>query len=128
MTQNEKPAAQMNAANLYLEELFTDRKVGLIRRMTPVKADGTPDLARSVLYVGEAQMMTAMGALPLSFEIPAKTLEEAVAGYGASAQLAVERAVKELQEMRRQAQSSLIIPETGAVPGGLPGGGKIKFP
>ena len=35
---------------LYLEEIFTDRRVGTIRRLTPVTKDGTRDAARAVLY------------------------------------------------------------------------------
>ena len=37
---------------LYLEEIFTDRRVGTIRRLTLVKKDGKRDEARAVLYVG----------------------------------------------------------------------------
>lgn len=133
MTPNpdQAPEPKMDAAALYREEIFTDRKVGAIRRLTPVKADGAPDPARRTLFVGEAQMITNMGALPLSFEIDAQTLDQAVARYGDATKQAFERAVKELQELRRQASSSIVIPETGAGafgPGGLPGGGKIKLP
>jgi len=125
------PDAKMDPASLYREELFTDRKVGTIRCLVPVKTDGTPDATRAPLYVGEAQLLTAVGALPLSFEIPAKSLEEAVAKYGDAVKVAFERAMKEIQEMRRQAASSIVIPQAGAGgigPGGLPGGGKIQIP
>ncbi len=125
------PDAKMDPASLYREELYTDRKVGTIRCLIPVKVDGTPDTARAPLYVGEAQLLTAVGALPLSFEIPATSLEEAVTKYGDAVKLAFERAMKEIQDMRRQAASSIVIPQTGAGgigPGGLPGGGKIQIP
>ncbi len=121
---------KMDPAALYREEVFTDRKVGTIRRLTPVKADGSADAGRQVVFVGQAQLLTAVGALPLSFEIPAKTLEEAVAKFGDATKLAVERAMQEIQEMRRQAASSIVIPESGAGgfgPGGMPGGGKIQL-
>jgi len=66
----------MDPATLHLEEVFTDRRVGTIRRLTPVKTDGTRDLARPVLYIGETQVfMQQMGTLPVAFEIPAATLE-----------------------------------------------------
>ena len=42
--------ATMDSTQLYLEETFTDRKVGTIRRLTPVAADGSPDAARPVLF------------------------------------------------------------------------------
>ncbi len=121
----------MDPASLYREDIFTDRKVGTIRQLTPVKSDGSPDLGRPVLFVGEAQLLTTVGALPLSFEIQAASLAAAVAGYEAAAKEAVERAVQELQELRRQASSSIIVPDRGLgglPPGGLRGGGKITLP
>lgn len=124
--------AGMNAADLYLEEIFTDRRVGTIQRLTPVSADGHPDSARNVAYVGQAQVMTPAGALPLSFEIPANSLAEAVAGFGSAAEKAVGETMQRLQEMRREAAGSIIVPETGAGMGagipGAPGGGKIRIP
>jgi len=120
----------MDGNSLYREDIFTDRKVGTIRVLTPVQANGAPDLGRKILYVGEAQLLTTAGALPLSFEIEAKSLEEAVSGYAAAAKLEFERAVQELQELRRQAASSIIVPDRGMGglgPGGIPGGGRIKL-
>ena len=120
------PEPKMDAASLYREEIFTDRKAGIIRVLVPVKSDGTPDAARKTVYMGEAQMYTSMGALPLSFGLAGESLSVAVAAYAAAAKLAVEQAVREIQEMRRQASSSLVIPQgpmgnlgpSGAAPGG----------
>jgi hypothetical protein len=114
---------------LYLEEVFTDRRIGTIRRLTPVKGDGERDTARAVLYIGETQVMTPAGALPIGFEIGAGSLEEAADKFGPLAKEAIERTVKELQELRRQAASSIVIPQGGLPPtGGMPGGGKIQMP
>ena len=121
----------MDAAALYREEIYTDRKVGTIRTLSPVKADGSKDASRSVLYVGEAQLLTSMGAVPITFEIEAASLEEAVKKFAENAKEAVERTVKDIQEMRRQAASSIVVPQGGMGgmgPGGLPGGGKIQMP
>lgn len=121
----------MAADDLYREEIFTDRRVGTVRRLTPVTPDGADDPAREVLYLGQAQMLTPLGALPLTFEIPAATLEEAIRGFGAGAQQAAEHAIEELKELRREAASSIVIPDGGPGGrggfGGLPGGGKIQF-
>ena len=87
---------------LYLEEVFTDRRIGTIRRMTPVKKDGNKDTARPVLFAGETQVLTPAGALPIGFEIPAASLDEAAEKFGQLARDAIERTVKELQEMRRR--------------------------
>jgi hypothetical protein len=124
-------AASLNAsfdkANLFREESFTDRKTGTIRKLTPVTADGVPDSSRPILYVGQTQVLTSMGTLPLAFEIEAKSLDEALANFGKGAKEAFERTLRELEEMRRQAASSIVIPErgAGAVP---PGGGKLQLP
>lgn len=120
--------AKMDAASLYREEIVTDRKVGTIRMMTPLKSDGTVDGGRAVIYMGEAQIMTQAGPLPITFDIEAKTLLEAVDKFGPAAKEAIERTVRELQEMRRQAASSIVVPQ-GPVPGlGGGGGGKIQLP
>src|SRR2546427_8281817 len=116
----------MDASALYREEIFTDRKIGTIRVLTPVRTNGAPDLGRTIVYVGEAQLLTTVGTLPLSFEIEAQSLEDAVSKYAGAAQQAFERAVQELQEVRRQAASSIIVPDRGIPglgPGGSPGGG-----
>ena len=128
--------AKMDPAALYREEIFTDRKVGTIRTLTPVRKDGSPDPARAVVYAGEAQILTNAGPLPISFEIDAKSLEEAALKFAGAAREAIERTMKELQELRRQAASSIVVPQGGMGglgpgglgPGGIPGGGKIQIP
>lgn len=124
--------ATMDAASLYREEIYTDRKVGTLRVLVPVRDDGTPDTARPTIYQGEAQLMTNVGPLPISFDIEADNLSDAVARYADATKAGVDRAMRELQEMRRQASSSIVIPQGGAAglgPGGpLGGGGKIQIP
>jgi len=121
----------MDAASLYREEIYTDRRVGTLRALVPVDGSGATDRARDMVFVGEAQIMTQMGPLPVSFEIEAKSLGDAVAGYADAAKVAIERTVRELQDMRRQAASSLVLPGQGGggfAPGGMGGGGKIQMP
>ena len=125
---------RMDPASLYREEIYTDRRMGTIRVLVPVRSDGLTDQTRATLYLGEAQILTPVGALPLTFEIPASSLGEAAEKFAAGAAVAVERAVKELQEMRREAASPIIIPDRVMPPpglggaGGPRGGGKIQFP
>ena len=121
----------MDAATLYREDTITDRKVGTLRVLTPIKTDGTTDAARPVIYTGEAQILTGAGPLPIGFEIEANSLSDAVAKFGPAAKEAIERTVRDLQEMRRQAASSIVVPQGGMGalgPGGMPGGGKIQMP
>ena len=116
----------MDASNLFREEVVTDRKVGTIRILAPIKSDGTPDDSRKCLHVGETQIMTQMGALPLAFPLACESLAEAVEKFAAEAQVALERAMRELQQMRQEASSSIVLPDS--VPPGLAGGGKFKMP
>jgi hypothetical protein len=125
------PEPKMDPAALFREEVITDRKVGTIRVLSPIRSDGSMDAGRKTLYLGEAQIYTTMGTLPLSFELDADSLSDAVTKYAAAAKQAVEQAVRELDDMRRQAASSIVIPKAGAgglPPGGLGGGGKIQLP
>jgi hypothetical protein len=124
--------ASMDGDALYQEELFTDRKVGMIRRMTPVTADGSRDMQRKVLYVGQAEIMTNMGPVPINFDIEAETFAQAIAGFGAAAAVGIERTVQQIQEMRRQQASQLVVPGgmsgLGGPPGMPPGRGKLQIP
>ena len=121
-------APDMNPKDLWLEEIFTDRRVGTIRRMTPVDGTGARDTRREVLYVGETQVMSQLGALPINFVLEAKSLDEAAKMFGPAAKAAIERTVKELQELRRQQASSIVVPQGGMPPIGPGPGGKIQMP
>ena len=122
---------QMDAAALYQEEMFTDRKVGAIRRLTPVTSDGAVDATRPVLFVGQAEIMTNMGPVPINFEIEASRSLTPWRVSQPRPQAAIERTVQQIQEMRRQAASQLVVPQGGMPnlgPGPGRGGGKIQMP
>lgn len=117
----------MDSTGLYREETFTDRRVGTLQRLTPVTAAGATDTTRPILYVGQTQVLTPAGALPLSFEVQAKSLDDAVAQFGEHAKEALSRTLRRLEELRREQASSIIVPGS-APPGGLggpSGGGRV---
>ena len=122
----------MDLTDLWLEEVYTDRRIGTTRKLTPVKGDGARDPARDVQWIGETQVMSQLGTLPITFPLEAKSLDDAARKFGPAAKQAIERTVKELQDLRRQAASSIVIPQGGLPPlgpgGGMPGGGKIQMP
>jgi hypothetical protein len=111
----------MDSKALYREETFTDRRVGTLQRLTPVTPAGATDSTRPVLYVGQTQVLTPAGALPLSFEVAATSLDDAVAKFGDAAKQALARTMRRLEELRREQASSIIVPGAGPAPGG-PGG------
>ncbi len=121
---------EMDASQMYREEIFTDRRLGTIRKLIPVTTEGNPDLSRPVLFSGQAQVMTPVGALPLTFDLDATTLDGAIAKFGAAAEVAIQETMRELQEMRREQSSSLVLPDSGspalAGPGDLLGRGRTR--
>jgi len=119
---------RMEPDGLYKEEVFTDRRVGTIQRLTRIDADGNTVPGEEVIYIGQTQLMTQAGPLPLNFEIPANDLAEAADKFGECANQAMEETVRRLEEMRREQSSSIIVPDGGAGAGGIPGGGQIKIP
>ena len=119
------PDIQVDRHGLYREEVFTDRKAGTLRRLIPVTPDGATDAARPILWSGQTQLLTPGGVLPLSFEIDAATLDEAVNRFPAAVQTALEQAIEEAREYRRESASRIVVPEVGS--GAIPGGGKIKL-
>jgi hypothetical protein len=125
------PEVRLDPAGLYREEIYTDRRAGTIRRLTPVTVDGATDPTRQVLFSGQTQLLTPAGVLPLVFEIEAKTLEEALSKFPDGVNVALEQAIDEAREMRREAASRIVVPEVGGGggvgPGPGAGGGKIKF-
>jgi hypothetical protein len=127
--QNDLPDVRLDPAAMYREEIFTDRRAGTIRRLTPITIDGATDSSRPVLFSGQTQLLTPVGVLPLVFEIEAATLEEALQKFPEGVKVALEQAIDEAREMRREAASRIVVPEVGGAgigPG--PSGGKIKFP
>ena len=66
---------QIDQNNLYREESFTDLTFATIRRLTPIKVDGSPDESREVIFTAMTQLMSPNGPVPVQCLIDgAKTL------------------------------------------------------
>jgi hypothetical protein len=116
-TEERGKKAKFNQANLHQEEMFTDLTVGSIRRLTPVKPNGEPDKTRPVLFVGQAQIYTQQGPMPVQFPIDAKNLQLAMEKFPTAMEEFVAHLVEQAKELQRQEQSRLIVPG-GSAPGG----------
>ena len=111
MAEQDGKEIQMDAANLYREESYTDLKAGSLRKLVPVKADGTDDPARQPIYTAATQVMTPGGVLPLSGEVEgAKSLAEAVAGFPATIKQAIADLREEMAAMQRERASQIVVP------------------
>lgn len=102
---------KMDAANLYSEEVVTDRKVGTIRILTPITTTGSRDASRPMVFLGETQIMLSVGPLPISFEIPAETVAEAVEKYGDAAKEGVRQTIEKIRKMREEAANQIVTPD-----------------
>ena len=112
---------EVDRNNLYHEEIFTDLKVATIRRLSPITPDGSPDTNRETLFVGQTQLMSQAGPLPVSCPIEGATsLEEALAKFPEAVSQAVDRLVDEAREIQRQEMSRIVVPNVPP-----PGGSKI---
>lgn len=94
----------MDEDNLYVEESFTDMKVGTIRRLTPVQKDGSQDETRETLFLGHTQLMSPNGPLPVSCEIEAGTLAEAMKRFPQAITAEVEKIVEQAQKAQAEQQ------------------------
>lgn len=111
---------KVDTANLYKEEVFSDMRTGTLRRMTPIKIDGTPDLSRPGFFLGQTHVMSNAGPVPVEFKLEVATLQEACDRFPAAVQQAIEEMLAEIQAMQRERASSLILPGSGS--------GKIQMP
>lgn len=115
---------RMDLSQLVREDTYTDGRVGTVRALSPVTADGQPDPDRAISYYGQTQVMTPAGPLPLSFELPGDNLKTAIEGFGEAAAQAIEEAVEEIKRLQREQASSIVVPgQGGGGLGGLSGGG-----
>ena len=108
---------RFNQQNLYREELYSDLTVGSIRQLLPVKPNGEADKARSAIFIGQAQVYTQHGPMPVQFPIEAKNLPNAMEKFPAAMEAFMARLMEEAKELQRQEASRLIVP------GGSPAGG-----
>jgi hypothetical protein len=120
MSQPEKLSdIQMDTANLYREESYTDLKTGGIRKLVPVKMDGTEDSTRDPIFTGHTQLMSPHGPLPLQGAIEAKTLAEAVQNFPQAMEEAMNQMIAEAQQYQREQANRIVTPADLKKNGGL---------
>ena len=115
--QNPQTELKIDRGNLFKEETFTDLKVGMIKRMTPVKSDGSVDKTRKSVFVGQTSLMTPSGPLPLQAVIQAKDLQQAIKKFPEAMKVAMDRLAEEAKKYQEQEQgrvekqeSRIIVP------------------
>jgi hypothetical protein len=100
--QTNKMDFKVDRSNLYREESFTDLQVGSIRRLIPVKSDGSEDKARKPIFVGQSNIVTPQGPLPIQGVIKAKELQQAIKKFPEAMEAAMERLIEEAKKYQEQ--------------------------
>ncbi len=113
---SDEPAPQqiddikLDRKNLYREETYTDLRVGSIQRLVPVKPDGKRDEAREMIFVGQTQLMSQAGPVPVSARIEAADLDDALRKFPQAMQKAIEQLVDEVNRARREQAGRIVVP------------------
>ena len=102
---------KFNADNLFKEETFTDLEVGTIRKLTPLKPDGTEDPDRAATFTATTNIMTPSGALPLSGEIEATTLPEAIENFSDAVNKALKKLQDDMMKMQQEQANKIVTPD-----------------
>ena len=110
--QNQSAELKIDRSNLFKEETFTDLKVGMIKRMTPVKSDGSVDKTRKPVFVGQTSLMTPNGPLPIQAVIQAKELQQAIKKFPEAMQASMERLGEEAKKYQEQQQGQIEKPDS----------------
>ena len=121
MDENKQASIRINQNNLYREEIFSDLMVGAIHQMTPVKPNAELDKQRKVMFIGNTQLITQQGPLPVRFPIEAKNLQQAIDKFPESLDAFIKKMVEEAKELQRKEESRIIMP-------GSPSVGNLKLP
>ena len=102
----------IDRSNLYLEESFTDLKAGTIKRLVPVRPDGSKDNTRKTVFVGHTSILTSDGPLPIQNIIAAKELQQAIKKFPEAMQAAMDRLMEEVKKYQEQEKSQIQKPDS----------------
>ncbi|MFQ5485972.1 MAG: cytoplasmic protein [Desulfobacterales bacterium] len=105
-------------SSLYREESFTDLKVGTIRRLTPVKLNGSEDKSRNTIFMGQTSLMSPNGPVPLQAIIQAKEIQQAIKRFPEAMREAMDQLIEEAKKLREEEKSKIQKPESRII---LPG-------
>ena len=108
--------------NLHREDVFSDMRLATIRRLQPIRTDGSHDPSRPTTYIAETTIVSQLGPIPVQAPVEATSLKDAFSKFPEAIQAAVERLSERAQEMRREEASRIVVP--GAMPPDLGGGGR----
>lgn len=109
---------KMDRSKLYREETYSDLKTGTIKRLIPVKPDGSEDKSRKQVFVGHTNLISPNGPVPIQAIIQAKELQQALKKFPEAMQDAMDRLLDEVKKYQEKNQPRIEKPESRII---LPG-------
>ncbi len=106
---------KIDRSSLYHEESFTDLRAGSIKRLTPVRSDGSPDKTRKTVFMGHTSILTPNGSLPIQNVIAAKDLQQAIKKFPEAMEEAMKQLMEEVKKYQEQERSKIQTPGSGII-------------
>ena len=92
----------MKKDNLYREEIITDMNIGSIRKLVPIKIDGSQDTGRTVLFFGHTQLVSPQGPVPLQAPLAANNFQEALDVFPQTLRKSFNDMIANIQKMQKE--------------------------
>ena len=104
---------QVDKTNLYREISITDLKIANIRQLIPMNVDGTDDTSRETIFIGNTQLGTPQGPIPMQAKLEATTMEEAMDLFPQAMELETQKVIenfKRMEAQQKKEKSNIIMP------------------
>jgi len=104
---------QVDKTNLYREISITDLKIANIRQLIPVNIDGSDDSSRETIFIGNTQLGTPQGPIPMQAVLEATSIEEAMDLFPKAMELETQKVIenfKRMEAQQKKEKSNIIVP------------------
>ena len=105
---------QVDKKNLYREETITDLKIASIQKLTPIHPDGSEDPSRQTIYVGNSQLGTPHGPVPIQARLEGTTLDQAMEAFPKAMEAETQKVIEQFKKMEAEQKKSddsrIIVP------------------
>ena len=104
---------QVDKTNLYREISITDLKIANIRQLIPVNIDGSDDTSRETIFIGNTQLGTPQGPIPMQAVLEATSIEEAMDFFPEAMELETQKVIENFKRMearQKKEKSNIIMP------------------
>lgn len=114
-----KEELTLNLETLYRQEEYTDTMAGSIKKLVPVKTDGSTDESRPQVFVGQASIMLPSGPMPVQAVLEADNLADAIKAFPDAMEQAINELAEKLIKLAEEQQSLIQKPDSNIIIPGM---------